>query len=88
MSTTAVEDISVDLLLRKESNENKEPKETKEVKDLLLAESHDRYVLFPIKDNDIWNMYKKQVDCFWRAEEIDLSHDAPHWNNVLNEDER
>ncbi len=63
-------------------------KEVKEVKDLLLAESNDRYVLFPIKDNDIWNMYKKQVDCFWRAEEIDLSRDAPHWNNALNEDER
>ena len=63
-------------------------KESKEVKDLLLTESHDRYVLFPIKDNDIWNMYKKQVDCFWRAEEIDLSRDAPHWNNVLSEDER
>ncbi len=60
----------------------------KEVKDLLLTESHDRYVLFPIKDNDIWNMYKKQVDCFWRAEEIDLSRDAPHWNHVLSEDER
>jgi len=57
-------------------------------KDLLLAESTDRYVLFPIKDNDIWNMYKKQVDCFWRAEEIDLSHDAAHWNHSLNEDER
>ena len=57
-------------------------------KDLLLAESTDRYVLFPIKDNDIWNMYKKQVDCFWRAEEIDLSRDAPHWNNSLNDDER
>ena len=57
-------------------------------KDLLLVESTDRYVLFPIKDNDIWNMYKKQVDCFWRAEEIDLSRDAPHWNNSLNDDER
>ena len=57
-------------------------------KDLLLAESNDRYVLFPIKDNDIWSMYKKQVDCFWRAEEIDLSHDAAQWNHSLNEDER
>ena len=32
-----------------------------------------RYVLFPLQDDEIWKMYKKQVDCFWRAEEIDLS---------------
>jgi ribonucleotide reductase beta subunit family protein with ferritin-like domain len=35
-------------------------------------------------------MYKKQVDCFWRAEEIDLSKDVIQWNNnnILNDDER
>jgi ribonucleoside-diphosphate reductase subunit M2 len=32
-------------------------------------------------------MYKKQVDCFWRAEEIDLSKDINHWDS-LNADER
>jgi len=32
-------------------------------------------------------MYKKQIDCFWRAEEIDLSKDISHWNN-LNDDEK
>jgi len=53
----------------------------------LLNESKDRYVMFPIKDNDIWKMYKKQVECFWRAEEIDLSHDMKDWSN-LSEDEK
>ena len=43
--------------------------------------------MFPIKDNDIWGMYKKQIDSFWRAEEIDLSKDMTHWNN-LKDDER
>ena len=41
----------------------------------LLAEDESRYVMFPIQDQSIWDMYKKQVDCFWRAEEIDLSKD-------------
>jgi len=32
-------------------------------------------------------MYKKQVDCFWRAEEIDLTKDLAHWE-ALSKDER
>jgi len=31
-------------------------------------------------------MYKKQVDCFWRAEEIDLSKDISHWESLTNEE--
>jgi ribonucleoside-diphosphate reductase subunit M2 len=41
----------------------------------LLTENPDRYVMFPIADDDVWSMYKKQVDCFWRTEEVDLSKD-------------
>jgi ribonucleotide reductase beta subunit family protein with ferritin-like domain len=55
----------------------------------LLTENDSRYVMFPIQDNDIWKMYKKQVDCFWRAEEIDLSKDIVQWNSeTLNDNER
>jgi ribonucleoside-diphosphate reductase subunit M2 len=43
--------------------------------------------MFPIQHQDIWQMYKKQVDCFWRAEEIDLSKDLTHWE-ALNKDEQ
>jgi len=53
----------------------------------LLTSDDNRFVMFPIKDQDIWKMYKKQVDCFWRAEEIDLSKDMNHWDS-LNADER
>ena len=31
-------------------------------------------------------MYKKQVDCFWRAEEIDLSKDINHWNSLSDQE--
>jgi ribonucleoside-diphosphate reductase subunit M2 len=54
----------------------------------LLTPDDNRFVMFPIKHNDIWEMYKKQVDCFWRSEEIDLTKDLTHWNNSLNDDEK
>jgi len=53
----------------------------------LLLQDDNRFVMFPIKYNDIWEMYKKQVDCFWRAEEIDLTKDLKDWDS-LNQDER
>ena len=60
---------------------------SKNQNELLLHEDESRYVMFPLQDDSIWKMYKKQVDCFWRAEEIDLSKDLTHWNS-LNEQER
>ena len=54
--------------------------------ELLLQEDDSRYVMFPLQDQDIWKMYKKQVDCFWRAEEIDLSKDMSHWESLTNEE--
>ena len=52
------------------------------VPDTILQEDTNRYVMFPIQDQDIWKMYKKQVDCFWRAEEIDLSKDVIQWEQL------
>ena len=59
----------------------------KNVPEPLLTEDDSRYVMFPIKDQEVWDMYKKQVDCFWRVEEVDLSKDVAHWD-ALNGDER
>ena len=53
----------------------------------LLTEDDSRFVMFPVQYDDIWAMYKKQVDCFWRAEEVDLSKDLTSWK-TLNEDEK
>jgi len=53
----------------------------------LLTPDDNRFVMFPIKHDDIWKMYEKQVDCFWRPQEIDLTKDTGDWN-ALNEDER
>ena len=53
----------------------------------LLCPDEGRYVMFPIKYPDIWQMYTKQVDCFWRPEEIDLTKDMKDWD-ALSEDEQ
>ena len=53
----------------------------------LLQEDDNRYVMFPIKDQDIWNMYQKAEDSFWRVAEVDLSKDINDWNH-LNNDEK
>ncbi len=50
--------------------------------DIMLKPDESRYVMFPIKHDDIWQMYKRQVDCFWRAEEVDLSRDLNDWNTL------
>ena len=52
----------------------------------LLNEQDNRFVLFPIKHNEIWKMVKKQQACFWIPEEIDLSKDMADWN-TLNDNE-
>lgn len=69
----------------------------------LLAPNPHRFVLFPIKWPDIWDMYKKAEASFWTAgilgyaeylhiltevEEIDLAPDLIHWNGVLTDNER
>lgn len=54
----------------------------KEEDELLLKENKDRFVLLPIKYPEIWEMYKKSEASFWTAEEIDLSDDLKHWENL------
>ena len=50
----------------------------------ILAENKNRFVLFPIKHNDIWEFYKKAEASFWTAEEIDLSQDLNDWEKMTD----
>ena len=59
-----------------------------EVTEPILQENKDRFVLFPIQHDDIWQFYKKAEASFWTAEEIDLAQDLVDWNEKLNDDER
>ena len=54
----------------------------------ILKENPDRFVIFPIQHQELWEEYKKQQACIWTAEEIDLSADLDDWRNVLSEDEK
>jgi len=54
----------------------------------ILQENPNRFVLFPIVHDDIWQFYKQCEACFWTAEEIDLSADLVDWDAKLNDNER
>jgi ribonucleoside-diphosphate reductase beta chain len=59
---------------------------TKTNTDPLLTADDSKYVMFPIQDENIWSMYKKQVECFWRAEEIDLTKDLGDWETLSDQE--
>lgn len=55
--------------------------------DSILAPNDQRFVIFPIKHHEVWEMYKKHMAVFWTAEEIDLIPDLADWEK-LNDDEK
>jgi len=55
--------------------------------EFLLTENKGRFVLFPIKYDNLYELYKKAESSFWTVNEIDLSKDINDWEK-LNENER
>ena len=55
------------------------------VEEPLLKEDQGRFVMFPVSDQNIWKMYKKQVECFWRPEEIDTAKD--NWSSLTTDEQ-
>lgn len=53
----------------------------------LFKENPNRFVMFPIQHHDMWAAYKKQMACFWTAEEIDFVQDRKDWAS-LNKNEQ
>lgn len=54
----------------------------------LLIGTKNRYVLFPIKYDSFWQMYKTAASVFWVPNEVDLTKDIHDWENVLNDNEK
>jgi ribonucleotide reductase beta subunit family protein with ferritin-like domain len=52
----------------------------------LLQPDNNCLTMFPIKHKDIWDLYKRSVDCFWKAEDIDLSKDYVDWLKLSNDE--
>jgi ribonucleotide reductase beta subunit family protein with ferritin-like domain len=55
------------------------------IEEPLLKEDQGRFVMFPVSDQTIWKMYKKQVECFWRPEEIDTAKD--NWSSLTADEQ-
>jgi len=56
------------------------------IEEPLLKKNPHRFVILPIQYDDIWQMYKKAEASFWTAEEVDLSKDLIHWENLKPEE--
>jgi|TARA_B110000483_G_scaffold93720_1_gene115451 ribonucleoside-diphosphate reductase beta chain len=57
---------------------------SKEILEPILHENNERFVLFPIQHNKIWEMYKQAEASFWTAEEIDLAPDMKDWESLTS----
>ncbi len=53
----------------------------------ILKENPNRFVIFPIEHNDIWEYYKMHQAAFWTAEEVDLTNDIRDWNNLTENEQ-
>lgn len=54
----------------------------------ILIPNDNRFVIFPIEHQDIWNLYEDSLSAMWTVQEIDLSKDIDHWNKRLTDNER
>jgi ribonucleoside-diphosphate reductase beta chain len=53
----------------------------------ILESNPNRFVIFPIQYDDIWEYYKQHQAAFWTAEEVDLSNDIRDWNNLTENEQ-
>lgn len=53
----------------------------------LLKERKNKYVLFPIEYDDIWQAYKKAQSVFWVTEEVNLSEDIGQFEKLRPEEQ-
>ena len=56
--------------------------------EFLTDPKQERYILFPIQHEDMWQAYKKAQALDWRAEEIDFSQDTNDWIQKINDQEK
>jgi ribonucleoside-diphosphate reductase beta chain len=50
----------------------------------ILTENPNRFVIFPIQYNDIWEFYKNHQAAFWTAEEVDITNDVRDWEKLTD----
>jgi ribonucleoside-diphosphate reductase beta chain len=83
--TKQVEEVNITSVLPANTEIEKTPQMVEEP---ILIDNPNRFVLFPIEHEDLWDFYKMQQACIWTAEEIDLHQDIQDWEHKLNDNER
>jgi ribonucleoside-diphosphate reductase subunit M2 len=76
--------------LKRKNDENVIEESNKKIKlDTLVDSSYSRLTILPInsKFDIFWSLYKKQLESFWQASEIDFSNDFKDYQ-TLNDDEK
>jgi ribonucleoside-diphosphate reductase beta chain len=68
----------------KEDKEKNEQHVSIQLPEPLLEPSEDRFVIFPIRHPDVWDMYKKHMAVHWVPEEVDLSKDMADWEKLTD----
>jgi ribonucleoside-diphosphate reductase beta chain len=57
------------------------------MKENILELNPNRFVIFPIEHNDIWEYYKQHQAAFWTAEEVDLTNDIRDWEKLTEKEQ-
>jgi ribonucleoside-diphosphate reductase subunit M2 len=68
------------------SKHDKSEKREKEIEPILQPYEN-RFVMFPIQHHDVWELYKRCVDSFWKVEDVDLSKDLNDWKKMTEEEQ-
>lgn len=53
-----------------------------------LSNKNERFTVFPIQHQNLWDFYKKHAAVIWFTEEVTIYEDLDDWNNKLNDNER
>ncbi len=53
----------------------------------LLQDNNNKFTIFPIVHEDIWNAYIKHKEAFWIVADVDLSPDLKDWSKLTNDEQ-
>ena len=56
--------------------------------DPLIDPSQKRYCLYPIRYQHLFDQYKESIQCFWTVDEVDLSVDREHFEQLTPDERR
>jgi ribonucleoside-diphosphate reductase beta chain len=56
--------------------------------EVLTRENANRFVLYPIEHQEVWDMYKKALQSQWVPEEIDTDQDMVDWEKLTEQEKK